>query len=563
MVLGVAALTSVVCQKLRLPVVMGYLLAGLVVGPHVPIPLAASEANVKVLAELGVIFLLFSIGLEFNREKLRRSGPTAVVVGFIEVGALAILGYLAAQLLGFSRMESAFSGAALSISSTMIISKLFDERGERGPLRELVFAVLVMEDLLAILMLALLSAAAVLGSLNGLQMALTLGRLMLFLVALVGIGGLLVPRFIRWVDDLDRPESLLVASVGLCFALSLLAAYMGYSVALGAFIAGVLVAESGRAQRVEHLVLPLRDLFAAIFFVAVGMMIDPRALPALWRPILVFSLLVPIGKLLAVSLGNAVAGQPVRRSLAAGLAMTQIGEFGFILASAGVDSGAARSMLLPVMVAVCVITSLATPALMNAGAPIARWVDGRFSPALRAFIAGYRENLGAASFSSGLWAQARGLVAEAIALAIVVVGASLALDRGVSWMEAHSPMGHILATGIIGGSAALLALVLVLGILQRTHSLVDAVLGPPQAEPSAMDHLRRRVLRLGLRLGVGLPVLALAQPFLPRLSLAAVLGVLAVVALGLLRRDLGQVREALVAKHLWMQDRIKGTNNEQ
>ncbi len=552
MVLGVAALTSLLCQKLHLPVVMGYLLAGLVVGPHVPIPLAADAANVKVLAELGVIFLLFSIGLEFNREKLRRSGPTAVVVGFIEVGALAILGYLAAQLLGYNRLESAFAGAALSISSTMIISKLFDERGERGPLRELVFAVLVTEDLLAILMLALLSGVAAAGSLSGSQTAFTLGRLALFLVALVGVGWLLVPRFIRWVDDLGRSESLLVASVGLCFTLALLAAHFGYSVALGAFIAGVLVAESGRAEQVDHLVLPLRDLFAAIFFVAVGMMIDPRVLPALWKPILVFSLLVVAAKLLAVSIGSALAGQPLRRALGAGLAMTQVGEFSFILVTVGVDLGAVRPTLLPVMVAVCVITSLATPALMNAGAPMARWVDGRFSPTFRSFSGAYRENLGLAPLGSQLRGQVRGIVVEALGLDVVLVGASLALDHGVGWIEAYSRIGHTLAAGIIGGSAALLILILLLGILQRTRILVDAILGPPPGEPSAVDRLRRRVLRLGLRLGVGLPVLALAQPFLPRLSLVALLGVLAVVALGLLRRDLGEVRESMVARYPWM-----------
>ncbi len=552
MVLGVAALTSLLCQKLHLPVVMGYLLAGLVVGPHVPIPLAADAANVKVLAELGVIFLLFSIGLEFNREKLKRSGPTAVVVGFIQVGALAILGYLAAQLLGYNRLESAFAGAALSISSTMIISKLFDERGERGPLRELVFAVLVTEDLLAILMLALLSGVAVAGSLSGSQTALTLGRLALFLVALVGVGWLLVPRFIRWVDDLGRSESLLVASVGLCFTLALLAAHFGYSVALGAFIAGVLVAESGRAEQVDHLVLPLRDLFAAIFFVAGGMMIDPRALPALWKPILVFTLLVVVAKLLTVSIGSALAGQPLRRALGAGLAMTQVGEFSFILVTVGVDLGAVRPTLLPVMVAVCVITSLATPALMNAGAPMARWVDGRFSPTFRSFSGAYRENLGLAPLGSQLRGQVRGIVVEALGLDVVLVGASLALDHGVGWIEAYSRIGHTLAAGIIGGSAALLILILLLGILQRTRILVDAILGPPPGEPSAVDRLRRRVLRLGLRLGVGLPVLALAQPFLPRLSLVALLGVLAVVALGLLRRDLGEVRESMVARYPWM-----------
>ncbi len=552
MVLGVAALTSLLCQKLHLPVVMGYLLAGLVVGPHVPIPLAADAANVKVLAELGVIFLLFSIGLEFNREKLKRSGPTAVVVGFIQVGALAILGYLAAQLLGYNRLESAFAGAALSISSTMIISKLFDERGERGPLRELVFAVLVTEDLLAILMLALLSGVAAAGSLSGSQTAFTLGRLALFLVALVGVGWLLVPRFIRWVDDLGRSESLLVASVGLCFTLALLAAHFGYSVALGAFIAGVLVAESGRAEQVDHLVLPLRDLFAAIFFVAVGMMIDPRALPALWKPILVFTLLVVVAKLLTVSIGSALAGQPLRRALGAGLAMTQVGEFSFILVTVGVDLGAVRPTLLPVMVAVCVITSLATPALMNAGAPMARWVDGRFSPTFRSFSGAYRENLGLAPLGSQLRGQVRGIVVEALGLDVVLVGASLALDHGVGWIEAYSRIGHTLAAGIIGGSAALLILILLLGILQRTRILVDAILGPPPGEPSAVDRLRRRVLRLGLRLGVGLPVLALAQPFLPRLSLVALLGVLAVVALGLLRRDLGEVRESMVARYPWM-----------
>jgi CPA2 family monovalent cation:H+ antiporter-2 len=281
-VLCVAAVTTVVFQRLRQPVVFGYLLAGMIVGPHIPIPLVADEAIVETLSELGVILLLFSLGLEFSLRKLLRIGPTAGLVAVAQSSGMVWIGYVLGQLLGWTTLESVFAGAVIAISSTTIIAKAFEEQRVKGRFTEIVFGVLIIEDLIGIFLIAILTTVATGTAVSASSLAVTGARLATFLAGLIGVGLLVVPRTIRAVVRMNRPETTLVASIGICFAAALLALSFGYSVALGAFIAGSLVAESGEEKVVEHLVQPVRDVFAAIFFVSVGVLIDPAIVAQHW-----------------------------------------------------------------------------------------------------------------------------------------------------------------------------------------------------------------------------------------------------------------------------------------
>src|SRR6266550_8847735 len=326
-VLCVAAVATVVFQRLRQPVVFGYLLAGLIVGPYLPVPLVADPQTVRALSELGVILLMFSLGLEFSIRKLVQVSQKAGAVALFECSVMVSVGYLVGQMLGFTRIESIFAGAIIGISSTTIIVKAFEEQQVKGRVTELVFGILIIEDLIAIFLLTILTTVARSGTVSPDDLAMTAGRLAMFLAALIGFGILTVPRAIRAVQRLGKPETTLVASIGLCFAAALLALSFGYSVALGAFIAGSLVAESGEGKAIETLVRPVRDLFVAIFFVSVGMLIDPRVLVEHWGAILVLTVVVIAGKVFAVTAGAFLTGNGLRSSVQAGMSLAQIGEF--------------------------------------------------------------------------------------------------------------------------------------------------------------------------------------------------------------------------------------------
>src|SRR5256714_1902485 len=299
---------------------------------------------VRQRSELGVVLLLFSIGLEFTIGKLVRAYGTAGLVAVVQVSVMMVLGGLAGRVLGWTGREALYAGAIVAISSTTIIAKVFEENRIAGRLRELVLSVLVVEDLVAILLLAGLTALSS-GKMSAGELVLTAGRLALFLVAVAALGMLLVPRFVRSTLKLGRPETTVVVCVGICFAVALLAQRFGYSVALGAFLAGSLVAESGEGERVEHLLRPVRDLFAAVFFVSVGMLIDPALIARHWAAVLLLTAVVVVGKVVGVSVSALLSGAGVRTSVQAGMSLAQIGEFSFILARFGTALGAVCALL--------------------------------------------------------------------------------------------------------------------------------------------------------------------------------------------------------------------------
>ena len=389
LVLCVAAITTIIFQKIRQPVVVGYLIAGMIVGPNLPIPLLADSERIHTLSELGVILLMFALGLEFSVRKLIRLGPTSGFITALQVGFMIWLGYVCGRALGWTPLESIFTGAILSISSTTIVAKAYQETPVSERLRELVFGVLLAEDLTAVVELAILTTLASGASVSASLMTVTIARLILFLVAFVGIGFLIVPPFVRLVVRMGRPETTLVTVVGICFAFAILAEHAGYSVALGAFLAGSLVAESGEAGQIEHLVAPLRDIFGAVFFVSVGMMIDPSLIQQHWQALIVLTVAVIGGKIIGVTFASVLSGVGTKTSIEAGMSLSQIGEFSFIIAGAGLKSGATRDFLYTLAVAVSAVTTFLTPYMIRSSIPVAEFISARLPRPLKVLEAVY------------------------------------------------------------------------------------------------------------------------------------------------------------------------------
>jgi monovalent cation:H+ antiporter-2, CPA2 family len=381
MVMVVAGLVTVIFHRFKQPVVLGYILAGVIIGPHTPpFPLIQDEAAIKTLSELGVVLLMFSLGLEFSLRKLRQVGVSALIAALLEILLMVWLGYEIGGLFGWSRMDSIFLGAILSISSTTIIVKALAELGKtKERFAQLIFGVLVIEDVLAIAMIALLSGLATTGSLGVAEVGQTLGKLGLFLTASLVIGLIVVPRLLGRVARFKSNEMLLVTVLGLCFGFALMAAKLGYSVALGAFLIGAIIAEAREIHRIESLVEPVRDMFSAIFFVSIGLLIDPRSLAEHWLPVLVITLAVVGGKVVTCALGSFIGGNDTRTSLRVGMGLAQIGEFSFIIASLGLTLNVTSKFLYPIAVAVSAITTLLTPYLIKSADSVVNRFD-RLAP---------------------------------------------------------------------------------------------------------------------------------------------------------------------------------------
>ena len=439
LVFCVAALTTIVFHRLRQPVVFGYLLAGMIVGPHLPVPLVVDEGTIRTLSELGVILLMFSLGLEFRLRRVVAIAGTSGLAALAETSLMLGVGFVAAQALGWTTIESVFTGAMVAISSTTIVAKAFAELKVTGRVRDIVFGILVVEDLIAILLVAMLTAVAAGGGMTAGVLLGTSVRLATFLAVLIGVGALIVPRLVRVVTRAESADMTLVTSIGICFAAALAALAFGYSVALGAFIAGSLVAESGESARIEPLIEPVRDLFLAIFFVSVGMLIDPATLLDHWGAVLTITLVVIVGKFVAVTMGAFITSGGLRTSIQAGMSLTQIGEFSFIIAAIGTTAGVIRPHLYPIAIAASAITTLTTPWLIRGARPLALWMDRSMPKPVQTFVALYGswiEQLRASSPVTGGRARIRRLVRllvlDAVLLGLLILGVALEMQRFVA-----------------------------------------------------------------------------------------------------------------------------------
>ncbi|RZK39492.1 MAG: sodium:proton antiporter [Pedobacter sp.] len=371
LILAAAGVTTLLFKKIKQPLVLGYILAGVLVGPYINfMPTVTDHKSITIWAEIGVIFLLFSLGLEFSFKKLVKVGGSASITAIVEVVFMLLIGFAVGKILGWSTMDSIFLGGILSVSSTTIIIRAFEELGvKHKKFAGLVFGVLIVEDLVAILLLVLLSTLAVSQQFAGSEMLISILKLAFFLV-LWFLGGIfLIPTFLKATRKLMNDETMLIVSLALCLVMVLLAVKVGFSPALGAFIMGSILAETTQAEKIEHLTKSVKDLFAAIFFVSVGMLIDPSILLEYALPIAAVTLATIIGKLFSSSLGALVSGQPLKTSVQAGMSLAQIGEFSFIIATLGVTLKVTSDFLYPIAVAASAITTFTTPYLIKVSEP--------------------------------------------------------------------------------------------------------------------------------------------------------------------------------------------------
>ena len=381
LILVTAGLTTVIFKWLKQPVVLGYIIAGFLIGPNFEwFPVISDHTSVETWSEIGMVFMLFGIGLEFSFKKLKKVGGTVGITALTELVTMCVVGFMLGKMLGWSQMDSIFLGAMLSISSTTIIAKAFDDmKLHREKFSGNVIGELVVEDLEAVLLMVVLSTLAVSKSFNGMQLVSSMLKLGFFLLVWFLGGIFIVPTVLRWARKFMSEETLTVFSVGLCFMMVVLANLAGFSSALGAFIMGSILAETLEAEMIHKVTTPIKNLFGAVFFVSVGMLVDPKILVEYWWQILVITGVLLLFKPLSNVAGRLIAGLGLKQSIQGGFCFSQIGEFSFIIASLGLSYGVIDEFLYPIIVSVSIITTFLTPYAIKAAVPTYNWVSGHMS----------------------------------------------------------------------------------------------------------------------------------------------------------------------------------------
>ncbi|HEY2022239.1 cation:proton antiporter [Paraburkholderia sp.] len=569
-VMMVAGAVTVLFHRLKQPVVLGYIAAGVIIGPYTPpFQLIHDQQTIQTLGELGVVFLMFSLGLEFSLRKLFKVGATAIVAALCEIVLMLWIGYEIGSAFGWSPMDSLFLGAILAISSTTIIVKALSDLGlKRERFAQLVFGILIVEDILGIAMLVLLTGIAQTGQLSAGLAAITLGKLLLFMLVSLLAGVLVVPRALNYVARTRSDEMLLVSVLGFCFGFCLLVVKLDYSIALGAFLIGAIMAESRHLHRIEHLIAPLRDAFSAIFFVTVGLMLNPVLMLEYAWPIAVITLAVIVGKIVSCGLGTFVAGRDARTSMRVGMTVSQIGEFSFIIASLGLTLKVTSGFLYPIAVAVSALTTLSTPYLIRAADPLTR----RLAPAMPTAL----------SNACGLYGQwlrglrtARGVptllhLTRRIFLQIAVnLALVAAIFLAVSYSAPHS--GRLLANWLADASlqrvvqwsvALVVSLPFVVAVYRKTKSLA-LLLAEVSVQPatagrftSALRYAIADGVPIVSMIGVFLLMAALSGSILPPTGLLVAVLVCAALLLALVWRWCVKI-------HASMQIALRETFDEQ
>lgn len=373
----IAGIVTVLFHFLKQPAVLGYIVAGVIIGPHNHFfQFIQDENTIKILSELGVVFLMFSLGLEFSLRKLVKVGGAAFIVALGKIVTMVWIGYQIGLQLDWNSMDSLFLGAMLSISSTTIIVKALDELGlKQERFAHLIFGILIVEDILAIGMIALLTGIAMNGSVDAGDVLATVGKLSLFMTVSLVLGLLMVPRLIDYVSKFKSNEMFLISVLGLCFGFCLIVLKLDYSVALGAFMIGAVMAEARSLHLIERLIEPVRDMFCAIFFVAIGLLFDPAVLVPNALPITVITLVVVFGKIFSATIASFLSGQGGRTSMRVGMGLAPIGEFSFIIAALGLSLKVTSDFLYPIVVAVSAITILLSPYLIKMSDPLMDWIE--------------------------------------------------------------------------------------------------------------------------------------------------------------------------------------------
>ncbi|WP_340050652.1 cation:proton antiporter [Pseudomonas proteolytica] len=521
----VAGVVTILFHRLKQPVVLGYIVAGFIIGPHTPpFGLIHDEDTIKTLAELGVIFLMFCLGLEFSLRKLFKVGATAFIAAFMEIILMIWIGYEIGQWFDWNTMDSLFLGAILAISSTTIIVKaLNDLKMKNQRFAQLIFGVLIVEDILGIGIIALLSSIAVSGTVSSGEVFSTVGKLSLFMIVALVIGILLVPRLLAYVAKFESNEMLLITVLGLCFGFCLLVVKLEYSMVLGAFLIGAIMAESRQLLKIERLIEPVRDMFSAIFFVAIGLMIDPQILLQYAWPIAVITVAVVLGKMLSCGFGAFIAGNDGRTSLRVGMGLSQIGEFSFIIAALGMTLQVTSDFLYPVAVAVSAITTLLTPYLIRGADPLSLKIAAVMPQRLSRVFGMYGEWLRSIS------PQGEGaMLASMIRKIILQVGVNLALVVAIFFTGSFfaARIGGYLEgwisdpswqKALIWGGALLLSLPFLIAAYRKLKAL-SMLLAEMSVKPEMAGRHTQRVRRVIAEL---IPILSLLVIFLLLAALSA------------------------------------------
>ncbi|HEX7817700.1 cation:proton antiporter [Dyella sp.] len=560
-VMLVAGLTTVLFQRLRQPVVLGYIIAGVVVGPYTnSLIFVHDEDTIRTLSELGMILLLFALGLEFSLKKLKEVGGAALVAAVCEIVLMLWLGYEIGRFFDWSSIDSLFLGAMMSISSTTIILKaLGDLNLKREKFAQVIFAILIIEDVLAIVLMALLTGIASTGDLAAGEAMAAIGRLTLFMAVSLIVGLLLVPRVVDYIARVSRDDVLLIAVLGLCFGFCLLVTQMGYSVALGAFMIGAIVGESASVQRIERIIAPVRDMFSAIFFVAIGMLIDPKVLAQYAWPITIVTVAVVIGKVLTCSFGVFVAGKDGRTSLRVGMGLAQIGEFSFVIASLGLSLKVTSGFLYPIAVAVSALTTFLTPYLVRSSDRVSDVLARRLPSGLAGTLSAYTDWMGNISFSGQgavIMKMVRRLVWHVVINMMLVVAVFLMMAylyrKGYFHWDIFQ--GNVLISRSVAWSiAALLSLPMIVAAYRKANALgmLLAELSIPERVGGQHNVKIRAVLARMVPLAamavLALVVAALASTILPPREVALVLVLIGLGLTWLLWRVLVQVHARLQA----------------
>lgn len=452
-ILILGGVTTLLFKWLKQPVVLGYIVAGFLASPNFTyLPSVSTEANIDFWAEIGIVVLLFSLGLEFSFRKLLNAGGPAIVTALLNIIGMIVVGFLIGHGLGFTAINSIFLGAMISMASTTIIIKALNDLGlQHRRFAPLVFAVLIVEDLFAVVMMVLLSSIAINNTVEGGEMLMSISKLVFFLIIWFVVGVFLLPTALnaarRWLND----ETLLVVSMGLCFGMAVFSVYCGFSMALGAFVIGSILAGTSFAERIEHVVNPVKDLFGAVFFISVGMMVNPEVLAEYWGPILLLSAAVILGSFIFGTVGMLITGQSLKVSLEVGLSLTQIGEFSFIIATLGMSLGVLDADLYPIIVAVSVLTTFTTPYFIRLADPLYRVVERHLPKRLHFLLDRYSTRASAESETSVLWKTVlrrylwRIMLYSAVLASIVMVS----LRWLQPWLSALSPSGGNLLCAVV------------------------------------------------------------------------------------------------------------------
>lgn len=559
-VMLVAGATTVLFRRLRLPVLLGYILAGVLIGPHTPGVLVRDPRTIDDISNLGVVLLMFTLGLEFSVRKLRGVGMRMLAAAAVEVGLMWWIGYGLGLSFGWARIDAVFLGAVMALSSTMVAMRTLEESGLRHrSFVPLLTGMLVAEDMLAVALLTVLSAVAIGGTVET-KMAMTvLGHLGLFVVAGVILGLLLLPRLVDYVAGFGSDETLLVSVLGICFGASLFAAGMGFSVALGAFLAGAVVAEARHAWKVAALVEPLRDMFAALFFVAIGLKIDPALLWHYAPLALLVTGVVVLGKTLACGLGVMLLGYDARASLRTALSMAQIGEFSFVIATLGVSLGVVGGFIYPVAVTVSVVCMAISPLLVRHADRIVdglRWIVPRPLRLLASTYGGWLASMRPVEENAALAAMLRRLlwhvaVNVVLVMTLFVIGAYVNAHNW-AWF-ARVGLDRNLRHSLIWAVALFLSLPMLVAIYRKAEALgmLLAEIGIREhvagAYTRAIRAVLARIIPLATLLVLALLIGALGSAILPPREVAWSLAVAGVLLAAVLWRSFVRLHARLQA----------------